>query len=434
MLTLAWANLMHRKLRTALSVLAVGIGIALLLVSKGLANGSIAEVNQRMQSVDAQLVVMPAQDNVLFTNGAPFSGIFERLLAREADDRGPLATAVIPVFFAQVRMGGQQQRLFGIDPHQMSLFLGSRRVLEGRAFDQALSMAERVAERRRSAAHITANQPPAATQAADRDAPATAELVEQERLDPEFLAAGSELVIDDRLRRVGELDRAVGAERPYRIGDEVRVMGHAFRIVGIVEAGVAGRVFAPIQTLREILNGGDNWSTMFFIKLRADVDPVAAADRFQAVLPPEARVELKTEYGKLLHESFAQVNTYMTASSGLALVVCFLFILLTMYTMVLERTREIGILKALGMTRLGLLSMSISEALVVSGAGVLTGIALAYAARYVLSIVRPLLTVELPLGMLAAAAVLAVIGGGLSALYPGYRAARLEPAIALSCE
>jgi putative ABC transport system permease protein len=285
-------------------------------------------------------------------------------------------------------------------------------VLEGRAFDQAFSMADKISDLRRP----------------------TTQVVEAEPLPAKILAAGSELVIDDRLRRVGEFDPATGGNRPYQIGDEIRVMGRAFRIVGIVEAGVAGRVFAPIQTLREILNGGEPWSTMFFLKLRPDVDPVAAADRFQTVLGQQARVELKSEYGKLLHESFAQINTYMTASSGLALVVCFLFILLTMYTMVLERTREIGILKALGMTRLGLLSMSISEALVVSSAGVLTGIGLAYAARYVLSILRPLLTVDLPWGMLVAAAALAVVGGGLSALYPGYRAARLEPAVALSCE
>ena len=412
MLRLAWANLMHRKLRTTLSVLAVGIGIALLLVSKGLANGSIAEVNQRMQSVDAQLVVLPAQENILFTNGAPFPGVFERLLARQADEHGPLATAVIPVFFAQVRMGGQQQRVFGVDPRQMSLFLGSRRVLEGRAFDQAFSMAEKTAELRRP----------------------TTQIVEAESLPPEILEAGLELIIDDRLRRVGEFDAASGTNRPYRIGDEIRIMSRGFRIVGVVETGVAGRVFAPIQTLREILNGGEPWSTMFFVKLRPDLDPVAAADRFQSVLGQQARVELKSEYGKLLHESFAQVNMYMTASSGLALVVCFLFILLTMYTMVLERTREIGILKALGMTRLRLLSLSISEALVVSSSGALIGIGLAYGARYVLNVLRPLLTVELPLSMLAVALGLAVIGGGLSALYPGYRAARLEPAVALTCE
>ena len=79
MLVLAWANLTHHKLRTLLSALAVGIGIMLLLVSRGLASGSLAEVNERMQSVDAELVILPAQDNIIFTNGAPFRASHERI-------------------------------------------------------------------------------------------------------------------------------------------------------------------------------------------------------------------------------------------------------------------------------------------------------------------------------------------------------------------
>jgi hypothetical protein len=134
MLDLAWANLTHHKLRTALCALAVGIGIMLMLVSRGLATGSIAEVDQRMQSVDAELVILPAQDNIIFTSGAPFRAGHERYLRAATDADGPLAADVIPVFFGQVRMGGQQQRLFGVDPRQMPAFLGARRVRAGRLF------------------------------------------------------------------------------------------------------------------------------------------------------------------------------------------------------------------------------------------------------------------------------------------------------------
>ncbi len=411
MLALAWANLMHRKLRTALSALAVGLGIALLLVSKGLANGSIAEVDARMQSVAAEIVILPAQENVIFTNGAPFPGIFERLIARQADESGPLAANVIPVFFGQAHMGGQQQRLFGVDPRQMDLFLGPRRVLAGQVFDRAVEFAELVA----------------ATGRAD-----SAEVIAAEELS-DRLDDGLELVIDDRLRRAGWRDEN-GIHQEYRLGDVIRLMGRPFRIVGIVEAGVAGRVFAPLQTMRELLNGGQPWSSMFFVQLRPDVDPVLAADHFQAVLGNEARVELKSEYGRLLHESFAQVSMYMSATSGLALIVCFLFILLTMHTMVLERTREIGILKSLGMSRLGLVQLSVIEALVVSVAGVAIGVGLAGAAKWGLSIAKPLLTVDLTPALLVIAVTLGVLGGTLSALYPGYRAARLEPATALAYE
>jgi len=412
MLALAWANLMHNKLRTAISALAVGLGIMLMLISKGLANGSIAEVAERMQSVDAELVVLPAQDNIIFTNSAPFPRAFRRFIEKQVDDAGPFADAVIPAFFGQLRMGGQQQRLFGVDPSQMPLFLGARKMIEGKAFDRAVEYVRRLED--------------PATEYPPDDAPET--------VYDAFLEPGLELVIDDRLRRVGRLDEQTGQRVPYQIGDEIRVMGRMFRVVGVVETGVAGRVFAPLQTLREIALAGETKSSMFFIKLRADVDPVFAADRYAAALGDSARVELKSDYGVLLQESFAQVNMYMNASSGLALVVCFLFILLTMYTIVLQRTREIGILKALGVTRFDLLRLSIIEALIISVAGAAIGVGISFLAKWGLGVARPLLTVDLTNELLLFAGLVSVVGGVLSALYPGYRAARLDPAAALSYE
>lgn len=412
MLALAWANLMHNKVRTALSALAVGLGIMLLLVSKGLAGGSIAEVAERMQSVDAELVILPAQDNIIFTNGAPFPRLYRKYIEKRADENGPIATAVVPVFFGQVHMGGQQQRLFGVDPTQITSFLGSRRMVAGRSFDRAHDFARRIED---GSAEIPPDDADEATVNA-------------------FLHDGLELVIDDRLRRVGRFDEATNERVPYKLGDRIQVMGREFRVVGVVEAGVAGRVFAPLQTLREIVLAGEPKSSMFFVKLRSDVDPVAAADRLAEKLGSAARVELKSDYGKLLRASFAQVNLYMTASSSLALVVCFLFILLTMYTIVVERTREIGILKSLGVTRLGLLRLSVLEALLISMCGVAIGIGIAFAAKWSLSVAMPLLTVELTGGRLGLAIAVGVVGGALSALYPGYRAARLDPAVALSYE
>lgn len=400
MLALAWANLSHHRLRTALSALAVGIGIMLLLVSRGLARGSIAEVDRRMQSVDAELVVLPSQDNIIFTNGAPFRQMHARYLREQTDARGPLTTAIVPVFFGQVKMAGQQQRLFGVDPDQMELFLGPRRVLAGKAFDRSHGFAARV----------RAGDAPPANMA-----------------DPayvEWLSDGLELVIDQRLQRVGD----------YHVGDEITIMGQTFRIVGVVQAGVAGRVFAPLQTLREIVVAGEPNASMYFLKLRPDLDPVAVAERLQAGLGGQARIELKSDYGRLLREAFASVNLYMNASSGLALTACFLFILLTMYIAVIERTREIAILKSLGVSRGGLLRLALTEALLVSLAGVGVGILLAWSARGLISVLAPLLTVDLAAGSLLTAILIGIVGGTLSALYPGYRAARLDPAQALSNE
>ncbi len=398
-LSLAWASLSHHPVRTLLSALAVGVGIALLLVSKGLAGGSINEVADRMQSVEAEVVILPAQENVIFTSGAAFPGSVERGLAGHHDAAGAYAQAIIPVFFAQARMADQQQRLFGVDPRQMQNFLGHRRLLEGKLFDRAHAFAARIAAGERLSG--------------DDDAGLTA-----------FLSDGLELIIDDRLQQAGK----------YRVGDAVQLMGQTFRIVGVVEAGVAGRVFAPLQTLREMLNNGGAWSSMFFVKLRPGLSARDGVAAFGAALGPAARVELTGDYGKLLNEAFEQVNLYMTASSGTALVVCFLFILLTMHTAIIERTREIGILKSLGVSRGGLMRLAIVEALLISLAGVAIGVAFAFAAKWGIEKARPLLTVALTGGLVAVAVVLGVLGGVLSALYPGYRAARLHPAAALSYE
>ncbi len=102
--------------------------------------------------------------------------------------------------------------------------------------------------------------------------------------------------------------------------------------------------------------------------------------------------------------------------------------------MVVEHTREIGILKSLGVTRLGLLRLSVLEALLISGGGVAIGIALAFAAQALIAWLKPLLTVDLAASSLVLALLIGIVGGTASALYPGYRAARLDPALALSTE
>jgi putative ABC transport system permease protein len=406
MLRLAWANLTHHKLRTALCALAVGIGLAMFLVSRGLARGSIGEVADRMQSVQAELLVLPAQENLVFSGGAAFKSGWGERFAAVADEHGPLASAIIPVYWAQVRMGGQQQRLFGVDPEQMPLFLGPRKMLDGQPFDKARALAQRIHARR---------------------AASTQPNVDDAFTDGEH-AAAYELVIDDRLRAVGD------GGRPYALGDTVQSMGRKFRIVGVVESGVAGRVFAPIEALRHIDIAGEPHSTVFFIKLRPGVEPHAAQAAFTTAAGNAGQVQLTSEYGSRLERELGRVYMYVNATNALALIVCFLFILLTMYTFVLERTREIGILKALGVSRRGLLWLSIAEALMISGTGTVIGIALAFVAKAIIAVRLPLLTVDLQPTYLAGAALIGLVGGVGSALYPGWRAARLDPAVALGYE
>ena len=183
------------------------------------------------------------------------------------------------------------------------------------------------------------------------------------------------------------------------------------------------------------MNAGVPWVSLFFVQLRPQQETAASnydervADALSAHI--KAKVELKTAYRQLMYESFSQVYIYINAASGVALVVCFLFILLTMYTMVLERTREIGILKSLGAGRMYLLRMSVIEAVIICTCGTIVGIGLAFGAKYGLESAKPLLTMTIEPKFIAIALAIGVVGGSLSAIYPGYRAANLDPVAAL---
>jgi putative ABC transport system permease protein len=120
---------------------------------------------------------------------------------------------------------------------------------------------------------------------------------------------------------------------------------------------------------------------------------------------------------------------------GLAVVFGFLVTFLAMYTAVLERTREIGILKALGATPAFVLGLLIRETVVLAALGSVIGIALSFVARWVITVVVPssLAVVVVP-GWWWRAALIALAGAVLGAVYPGTKAARQDTVEALAYE
>ena len=110
-----------------------------------------------------------------------------------------------------------------------------------------------------------------------------------------------------------------------------------------------------------------------------------------------------------------------------------LVILLAMYTTVTERTRQIGILKALGMSKTGIAWVIEQEAILVSLLGVSVGIALTLAAR--LGVMRmTTLVVDVEARWILIALLVGIVGGSIGALYPALRAARQDAVDALSYE
>jgi putative ABC transport system permease protein len=105
-----------------------------------------------------------------------------------------------------------------------------------------------------------------------------------------------------------------------------------------------------------------------------------------------------------------------------------------MYNAILERTREIGILKSLGATKRFIISQIVKEALIIVIIGIAIGILLSLGGMWLVTKVFPLLQVEFSWMWMLYSAIIAVIATMLGTLYPAWRASRLDPVEALSWE
>ena len=398
MLLLSVANLTHRKVRSVLSVLAVAIAITLLLILVGLSNGTLNEVARRIESVDAEIVVRDQHFDLGSMSGGK---LWEKEAARIESlliDSNPAVRRVIPVFLGRMKLAGLTQNVFGVCPDDFAYFAGSRRMRAGTLFTDLPS-------------------PQQAVQRFGDQTPGP------EPSPQEFLYLP--LLIDERLARAGHL----------HVGDLTNYGDTPARIVGIIQAGVAGRVFAPINMLRGANGIAAPTAHMFFVKAQ----PNLSTDQLQLLsekieTTTRRSASLVANYGQILSANYRNLTIFVSLVSVIALVICFLFILVTMYTMVLERGREIAVLQSLGAGRWTVLRQTIQEASLLCAFGTLGGVALTYATRWLIQTLQPLMTIEVRPFWIAVAVVVGMGGGVLSAIYPGYLALRHDPVETLSFE
>ena len=117
-----------------------------------------------------------------------------------------------------------------------------------------------------------------------------------------------------------------------------------------------------------------------------------------------------------------------------SMLLSFMVVLVAMYTTIFERTREIGILKSLGASRGFIVGIIMKETVIISGLGVLFGIGISEIARKAIISAFPTLQVSMTITEVLTACALGLLGGALGALYPAYKAARMDPVTALNYE
>jgi putative ABC transport system permease protein len=364
---LVFANLLHRPLRSIISVFAVAIEVVMMLTIIAIMMGQLTGQKKMNNGIGADLIVRPS--NASFFNGvggAPISVKLAPVLAKL-----PHVVVASPVI-TNLSMADGLEVVWGIDYPTYS------------------------------------------------------------RLSPfVFLSGGPikdpyDVMVDDVYATSGG---------GHHVGDTIAIYKHPFRISGIFQHGKGGRKLVSISTLAQ-LTGSDDKASAFYLKadspenlnlITQEILSTRGLGNYQ-VMTMDEWLSLMTP------DRIPALNTAIDVVIGIAVIIGFLVIFQSMYTSVLERTREIGILKAMGASKPAIVGVVIRETAAMAIVGVLVGVAASFAIKTLLGHRFPTLYLDMNSSLVAKGAGIALVGSLLGAIYPAWMAARKDPIDALAYE
>jgi putative ABC transport system permease protein len=222
------------------------------------------------------------------------------------------------------------------------------------------------------------------------------------------------------------------AKRNHPVGSTLKIFGDKlYRVVGIYSPESGARAKVTLASLQETLEAPGK-CTYLLIKTKATADPLAVAKRIDQELPGN-NVQFTRDVFASVESSIPSLGVFLRVLVALAAVVSALVVMLAMHTTITERTREIGILKAMGASRAYIISEIEREALLISAIGLVVGFVIALGAGFLIHKTTGLI---FEYGWLWAltAALIGMVGGAIGAFYPAVRAANLDPVNALAYE
>lgn len=232
------------------------------------------------------------------------------------------------------------------------------------------------------------------------------------------------------------VDEFYQREKRVHVGSIVRISNRPMRVCGVIASGKLARLAVPIQTLQDMIGAKGKVSQIW---LKVD-----NADNINRVITQLKAIPELANYGIWSMPELAAyysvdnlpaLKYFIYVIMSLSIIVGFLVVFLSMYTAVLERTREIGVLKALGASPAYILKILFRETLLLAVIGWIVGIGFTYGTRWlIMTLVPASLTQEIVYLWWPIAGVIAIAGALLGAFYPGLKAARQDAIEALSYE
>ena len=227
--------------------------------------------------------------------------------------------------------------------------------------------------------------------------------------------ANNELVVDERQL----------VQDGLKVGDKMTLFGNReYDIVGVYSPPSGARIKLTLAGMQEVLEA-PNKCTYILVKVNDGVDPRAVASRINEALPGNT-INLTQDLVIDAQERVPGVKTFLRVLVGLGAVVSTVFVLLSMYTTITERKKEIGILKSLGASTAYIIRAIEGEAFMIGIFGILLGLVFSLIGSVIITKVYEL-AFEFSTSWMIWAVAIAILGSLVGALYPAWRASSIDP-------
>ncbi len=230
------------------------------------------------------------------------------------------------------------------------------------------------------------------------------------------------------------VDRYYAAQKNLHAGSSLDMLNHTWHIAGVIEGGKLARIVVQLKVLQDLL-GATGGVSQIYLKLDNPANTASVIRSLKEKFPDYPIYSMEELTSMYNVNTVAGLREFIYVIMGIGVVIGFAVVCLSMYMAVLQRTREIGILKSLGASDGFILRIILVEAVALGIGGTVLGVGMSYGAWWLIRTLVPasIQMVIVP-GWWPIAGAVTLVGAALGALYPGLSAAHHDPIEALAYE